>query len=58
VQVRRRISRRIRRSAEGINLAADINADVSMNVTESGRPRAQRPSSARAGRKEQGKETR
>jgi hypothetical protein len=43
VQVRRRISKRIRRNAEGINLAADINADVSVNTSEAGRRRAPKP---------------
>jgi hypothetical protein len=45
VQVRRRIRKRIRRTAEGINLAADINADVSVNTTEAGRRRVPEPSS-------------
>jgi hypothetical protein len=45
VQVRRRISKRIRRTSEGINLAADINADVSVNSSEVGPRRTPRPSS-------------
>jgi hypothetical protein len=45
VQLRRRISKRIRRTDEGINLAADINADVSVNTTEAGQHRTPRPPS-------------
>jgi hypothetical protein len=43
MQVRRRISKRIRRTAEGINLAADINADVSVNTSEAGQRRVHQP---------------
>jgi hypothetical protein len=58
VKVRRRISKRIRRSAEGINLAADINADVSVNTSETGRRRAPKPPSrSAADSKKRGKET-
>jgi hypothetical protein len=57
VQVRRRISKRIRRTAEGINLAADINADVSVNASEAGRRRvAKPPPRSDAEAKEKGKE--
>lgn len=57
MQVRRRISKRIRRTDEGVNLAADINADVSVNTTEAGRPRAPKPPSrSDADPKERGKE--
>jgi hypothetical protein len=59
VQVRRRISKRIRRTAEGINLAADINADVSVNTSEAGQRRVPKPSPrSDAESKEQGKENR
>jgi hypothetical protein len=37
VQVKRLISRRIRRSGQGFDLAADVNAVVSANVQERGR---------------------
>jgi hypothetical protein len=58
VQVRRRISKRIRRSTEGINLAADVNADVSINVAERGQRRVPPPpSKTDAKSKERGKET-
>jgi hypothetical protein len=59
VQVRRRISKRIRRTAEGINLAADINADVSVNASETTR-RGARTAASRsdAEPKERGKENR
>jgi hypothetical protein len=57
VQVRRRISKRIRRTAEGINLAADINADVSVNATEAGQRRVPKPPPrSDAEPKERGKE--
>jgi hypothetical protein len=57
VKVRRRISKRIRRTTEGINLAADINADVSVNSSEAGRRRAPRPpSKSDAEPQERGKE--
>ena len=32
MQVRRKISKRIRRVTDGLNMVADVNADVSMNV--------------------------
>lgn len=58
MQVRRRISKRIRRTAEGINLAADINADVSVNTSETTRRRAAKPPSrSDAEPKKRGKET-
>jgi hypothetical protein len=57
VQVRRRISKRIRRTADGINLAADINADVSVNASEAGQHRAPKPpSGSDAGPRKRGKE--
>jgi hypothetical protein len=34
VQVKRLISKRIRRTAPGFNLAADVNAEISVNVAE------------------------
>jgi hypothetical protein len=34
VQVKRLISKRIRRTAPGLNLAADVNAEISVNVAE------------------------
>jgi hypothetical protein len=34
VQVKRLISKRIRRAAQGFNLAADVNAEISVNVAE------------------------
>jgi hypothetical protein len=59
VQFRRRISKRIRRAAEGMNLAADINADVSVNASENRDRRPPRPpAGGDARRNEQGKETR
>jgi hypothetical protein len=60
VQFRRRISKRIRRIAEGIDLAADVNADVSVNTSE----RMQRrrspgpPAGGDGPPKKRGKETR
>jgi hypothetical protein len=42
VQVKRLISERIRRSAHGIDVVADVNADVSVNVTERGQDRPSR----------------
>jgi hypothetical protein len=57
VQVRRRIQKRIRRNAEGINLAADINADVSVNTTETARHRAPTPPSKSDAEPKKGKET-
>jgi hypothetical protein len=56
VRLRRQISKRIRRAAEGINLAADINADVSVNTSER---RSSSPPPAGDGRKprERRKET-
>jgi hypothetical protein len=66
VQVKRLISKRIRQSARGFDLAADVNADVSVNVAER-RPDRERPtgtdrptprSGPGAGRDERGKETR
>jgi hypothetical protein len=57
VRLRRRISKRIRRTAEGINLAADINADVSVNSTEVGQRRVPKPPpGSDAERKQRGKE--
>ena len=57
MQVRRRISKRIRRAAGGINLAADINADVSVNTSEAGKRRVPKPPSrSDAAPKERGKE--
>jgi hypothetical protein len=35
VQVKRLISKRIRRNAPGFDLAADVNAEISVNVSES-----------------------
>ena len=59
MQFKRRISKRIRRTAEGINLASDINADVSVNVSESKRTARRPPSSEGDARsRERGKETR
>jgi hypothetical protein len=47
VQFKRRISKRIRRTSEGINLATDVNADVSVNVSRAGvRPALRRPPAA------------
>jgi len=43
VQVKRVITKRIRRSAPGIDLVADVNADVSVNVDQSNSTRADRP---------------
>ena len=40
MRVKRSISKRIRHAAKGIDLVADVNADVSVNVTEG---RAKRP---------------
>jgi hypothetical protein len=60
VQVKRLITKRIRRSAPGINLVADVNADVSVNVNESRSTRTTRPQPPPrkdAGRDERGKET-
>jgi len=34
VQVRRRIEKRVRRVAEAVEMAADVNADVAINVRE------------------------
>ncbi|MEA2446055.1 MAG: hypothetical protein QOJ12_3347 [Thermoleophilales bacterium] len=34
MQVKRSISKRIRHAAKGINVVADVNADVSVNVAE------------------------
>jgi hypothetical protein len=34
VQVKRLVSKRIRRTAPGIDLVADVNADISVNVAE------------------------
>jgi hypothetical protein len=57
VQVRRRIRKRIRRSGEGLNLAADINADVSVNTAETGPRRvAPPPSRGATEANEKGKE--
>jgi hypothetical protein len=57
VQLRRRISKRVRRTAEGINLAADVNADVSVNVSETHRKAPRHPAAGDARPKERGKET-
>jgi hypothetical protein len=59
VQVKRLIKKRIRRSAPGIDFAADVNADVSVNVAESRSTRADRarpPAGRGADRAERGKE--
>jgi hypothetical protein len=42
VQVKRVISKRIRRTGPGIDLVADVNADVSVNVAEGRRVRPKR----------------
>jgi hypothetical protein len=34
VQVKRLISERIRKNARGINFAADVNAEISVNIAE------------------------
>jgi hypothetical protein len=34
VQVKRLISKRVRKNAHGINLAADVNADISVNIAD------------------------
>jgi hypothetical protein len=59
VQVKRLIKKRIRRSAPGIDFAADVSADVSVNVAESRSTRADRPkppAGRDADRPERGKE--
>jgi hypothetical protein len=64
VQVKRLIRRRIRKSGSGIDLAADVNAVVSVNVNEHGTTtssttRTESPSSSRkrdAGANDRGKE--
>ena len=59
VQFKRRISKRIRRTSEGINLATDVNADVSVNVSESERrTRHSPPTGSDARPRERRKETR
>jgi hypothetical protein len=58
VQWRKRISKRVRRAAEGINLAADVNADVSVNVSESERRVPHPPPAGSHAPREKGKETR
>ena len=59
VQVRRRISKRVRRAADGIDVAADINADVSVNDSETTvRHQSKPPSGSDARPKKRGKETR
>jgi hypothetical protein len=59
VQWKRRISKRIRRTAEGINLAADVNADVSVNVAESADARTRHsPPTGSDARPKKRKETR
>jgi hypothetical protein len=63
VRVKRVISKRIRRTANGIDLVADVNADLAVNVT--GRRDASKSRSTRtadrppqdAGSSERGKET-
>jgi hypothetical protein len=54
VQVKRLIRRHIRKSGSGIDLAADVNAVVSVNVNERGATtssttRTESPSSSRKG---------
>jgi hypothetical protein len=54
VQVKRLIRRRIRKSGSGIDLAADVNAVVSVNVNEHGTTtssttRTEPPASSRKG---------
>jgi hypothetical protein len=59
VQVKRLITKRIRRSAPGIDVVADVNADVSVNVNarRSTRiPPPQPPRDKNAGTDERGKE--
>jgi hypothetical protein len=62
VQVKRLISKRIRKNAPGINFAADVNADISVNIAEgrsSRSTRTYRPGSdprRAAGRTERAKE--
>jgi hypothetical protein len=61
VQVRRLISKRIRRVGNGVDLVADLNADVSVNVRSSPGTRAAAPtpkSRPGADPKRKGKETR
>jgi hypothetical protein len=60
VQVRRLISKRIRQVGKGVDLVADVNADVSVNVrssrpTRTTAPTPRAPSGADTDRK--GKET-
>jgi hypothetical protein len=43
VQVKRLIQKRIRKTGPGINLVADVNADVSVNVNRSRSTRTDRP---------------
>jgi hypothetical protein len=60
VQVKRSISKRIRRVGNGIDLAADVNADIQVNVgsDRSDRTASTPPPSARdAAAKRKGKET-
>jgi hypothetical protein len=58
VQVRRLISKRIRHVGNGIDLVADVNADVSVNVRSNGPARPATPTSRPADPKGKGKETR
>ena len=44
MQVKRLISRRIRKAGQGIDLAADVHAVVSVNVQETRRPATSRTS--------------
>jgi hypothetical protein len=58
-QWRRRISKRVRRTGEGINLATDVSADISVNVSETtAHRRPPRPTGDDARPRERGKETR
>jgi hypothetical protein len=56
MQVKKLISKRIRHVAPGINVVADVNADVSVNVSE-GRPDRPKGSTRNAKAKEQRRST-
>jgi hypothetical protein len=63
VQVKRLISERIRKNARGIDFAADVNAEISVNIAEGRETRGTRSTSTdrpdskgAAGRTERAKE--